>query len=97
MAKEVKIQCPKCSWEPDGQPYWQCDCGHSWDTFETAARCPACGKQHELTQCIRPAGGCDKLSPHLDWYNGLDKWVKEQVESVKEIELTPIGAPGASL
>lgn len=95
MAKEdVKIQCPKCTWEPDGQPYWQCTtCEHSWDTFETGARCPNCSHQYEMTQCIHHAGGCNESSPHLDWYKGLDKWLKREVDAVKDIVLTPIGAP----
>ena len=42
-----KIACPKCEWEPDGGEYWGCSsCGHVWDTFKTAARCPSCGKQY---------------------------------------------------
>jgi hypothetical protein len=28
------------------------------------------------------AGGCNKHSPHLDWYEGLDKIVEELIEEV---------------
>ena len=81
---EVKIACPKCAWEPDGRPYWACACGHQWDTFSTAGRCPSCGKQWDDTQCIGYAGGCDAWSPHLDWYRGLDAWLREELARIRE-------------
>jgi len=86
----IRIRCPKCSWEPDGQPYWMCSCGHSWDTFSTGGRCPACGKAWEQTQCIEDAGGCPKWSPHFDWYENLDKVVDE----VKEVLEHPVYSTG---
>lgn len=80
---EVKIECPKCGWEPDGGEYWACSaCGHIWDTFATAARCPSCGHQHEHTSCIPFRGGCNAYEPHIDWYKGLDNWVREQLEEI---------------
>jgi len=82
MQREEKIACPKCNWEPDGGEYWSCACGHVWDTFKTAARCPACGKQYEHTQCIRYVGGCNASSPHLDWYRHLDDWLAEEIEEI---------------
>jgi hypothetical protein len=85
MASEVKIECPKCAWEPDGGAYWQCTCGHIWDTFSTAARCPVCAKQWEYTQCIPHRGGCVAMSPHLDWYKGLDRWLEEELASISEL------------
>ncbi len=81
---EIKICCPKCKWEPDGGEYWQCDCGHVWDTFKTIARCPACHKQHQYTACVPHAGGCEAHSPHLDWYEGLDKIIEDLKEEVLE-------------
>jgi hypothetical protein len=78
---EIRIRCPACAWEPDGGAYWQCHCGHIWDTFETAAKCPACGFQHKDTQCIQSAGGCSKISPHLKWYENLDDIYQEAMES----------------
>lgn len=72
MAK-TRIRCPKCDWEPDGKPYWQCRCGHVWDTFVTQARCPACGFRHEKTQCI----ACEELSSHINWYEGLNSVIDE--------------------
>jgi len=88
MDKEIKITCPKCNWEPDGGEYWACDCGHQWNTFDTAGRCPSCGKQWEQTQCVVHHGGCTEWSPHIDWYDGLDEWLREQLETVgQEIEV----------
>ena len=81
---DIEIRCPKCKWEPDGKPYWQCTCGHTWDTFSTGARCPKCGIVWEHTQCIRHAGGCNAMSPHLDWYNGLSDIVNKLKEEIKE-------------
>lgn len=85
---EEKIACPKCDWEPDGFPYWMCDsCATTWNTFDTAARCPGCGKQFKETQCIDQAGGCGQVSPHLEWYHHLDNWLKEQLAKIKERKL----------
>jgi len=78
--ENIKICCPKCEWEPDGKPYWQCSCGHHWDTFSTGGRCPACKKVWEDTQCI----SCHKWSPHLDWYNGLEDIVQLLLEEIKK-------------
>jgi hypothetical protein len=80
----IKIRCPRCNWEPDDKPYWRCDCGYRWNTFSTGGRCPACKKVHEYTQCPPRAGGCNKWSPHLDWYEGLDNIVNALKESIKE-------------
>ncbi len=84
MGKETKIACPKCNWEPDGGKYWGCTCGYVWNTFATAAVCPACKKQYEYTQCIGYAGGCNQMSPHIDWYRELDEILEEALEEVVE-------------
>jgi hypothetical protein len=79
IMEDVHISCPKCNWEPDGGAYWQCTCYYVWNTFETGGRCPACGKVWKDTQCI----SCDRWSPHLDWYKGLESIVdvlKEEIE-----------------
>lgn len=83
MPEDVKIECPKCAWAPDGGAYWQCSCGHTWNTFETAARCPACSRQWEYTQCILHRGGCNQMSLHLDWYKGLDKWLEGELRRIE--------------
>ncbi len=79
---DLKISCPKCEWVPDGYPYWQCDCGYVWNTFDTAAKCPSCKKQHVYTQC--PVG-CHQMSPHIDWYKDLDEWLEEIIAQINEI------------
>lgn len=85
MDQNIKIACPKCDWEPDGRAYWGCSrCGHNWDTFQTAAVCPECKHAHVYTSCIPEAGGCESASPHEDWYRGLDRWLAEQLEKIKE-------------
>ncbi|MFM9947684.1 MAG: hypothetical protein ACKV1O_07075 [Saprospiraceae bacterium] len=83
MPSEVKIECPKCSWEPDGQAHWQCSCGTVWNTFDTAGRCPSCKKQWKHTCCPTDPGGCGQWSLHLDWYKNLDKWLEDELEGVK--------------
>ena len=73
--------CPKCKWEPKANSMWQCSCGHVWNTFDTAARCPKCHKVWKDTQCL----SCLKWSPHLDWYDGLDDEIRRQIEEVWEL------------
>ena len=84
MPADIKIECPKCAWEPDGGAYWSCTCGHVWNTFATAGRCPSCNKQWKHTQCIRHQGGCNEFSPHLDWYKGLDDWLRKELEAIQQ-------------
>ena len=86
MSKEIKIACPKCNWEPDGGEYWGCTCGHVWNTFATAAKCPNCGKQWKDTQCIPFRGGCYEFSPHIDWYRNLDNIIEKEIESLKKVK-----------
>ena len=88
MAKDVEIKCPKCDWAHDGGEHWWCECGHRWDTFETAARCPSCKKQWEVTQCPTDPGGCGEISPHLEWYRGLDDWLREELERILQAQPT---------
>ena len=76
----VKIECPKCTWEPTPDSRWQCSCGHIWNTFDTAGRCPSCGKQWKDTCCL----SCHEWSPHIDWYKGLDDWLKEELEKIRQ-------------
>jgi len=82
MSKDLEIACPKCDWQPDASSRWSCSCGCSWNTFDTAARCPQCGKQWEYTQCL--AWRCNKFSLHLDWYRNLGDLLKEELESINE-------------
>ncbi len=82
MTADIKIECPKCEWMPDGKPHWRCSCGHTWNTFETKAKCPACGKQWENTYCP----GCGETSPHKDWYIDTALPVKEDEPAVAELK-----------
>jgi hypothetical protein len=59
-----EIECPVCNWQPDGDPHWQCSCGHIWNTFETKGKCPSCEFQWLDTWCP----GCGKTSSHTEWY-----------------------------
>ncbi len=70
--------CPHCHWPPDGKAHWICEsCQMDFNMFEDAGRCPRCYHTHDETQCISYAGGCGEISPHLDWYLGLDQGLKE--------------------
>jgi len=64
----MNILCPKCEWKPGPEARWSCTCGHAWNTFDTAGRCPACHHVWRDTQCLACAG----WSPHHDWYRDLD-------------------------
>lgn len=77
------ISCPKCGWLPDGKSHWQCRCGHSFDAFEHAGRCPACFRQWEKTQCVPQAGGCSQSTPHLDWYGDLKGWLEKELYTIE--------------
>ena len=79
----IKIECPKCQWQPKPNSKWGCSCGTLWNTFDTGGRCPTCGRMWRLTQCQSSwEGGCQQWSPHLDWYNGLDPAIEEELKEV---------------
>jgi uncharacterized C2H2 Zn-finger protein len=84
----IRIRCPKCDWEPDAGSRWRCSCGHTWNTFDTGGRCPKCSKVWEDTQCL--SWECHKWSPHLHWYENLDRVVKE----IEEVLTEPVPATG---
>jgi hypothetical protein len=60
----VTKRCPGCEWIPAPYDQWACVCGHRWDTFTTAGRCPSCGLQWNETACLR----CKRTFAHDDWY-----------------------------
>lgn len=82
------VSCPSCGWHPDGQKHWQCLCGHEWNVFSTAGRCPACFRQWEKTQCAPKAGGCNQSSPHLEWYGNLDSWLQHELKQMPATKKT---------
>ncbi|WP_211213902.1 hypothetical protein [Lewinella cohaerens] len=76
---DQEVSCPSCGWHPDGKEHWKCHCGHTWDVFSTGGRCPACLYHWEKTQCAPKAGGCNSVSPHMDWYGNLDGWLDKEL------------------
>jgi hypothetical protein len=72
IKKTPRIRCPRCNWQPDGKPYWQCErCLTVFDTFQTGAHRPnrVCGNSWQDTQCIL----CGILSPHEKWYENDER------------------------
>jgi len=59
-----RIRCPLCDWSPRKEDKWFCECGHSWNTFDTGGVCPACLRQWTETQCL----SCIRWSLHSLWY-----------------------------
>lgn len=69
----MQIKCPKCYWKPHENSKWTCEsCGWEWNVFQTLARCPTCDYEHPEIYCLEWEGGCGEVSPHLNWYEGLD-------------------------
>ena len=58
------IRCPTCLFQPSDDLRWSCKCGHRWNTFRTAGKCPTCHFQWEVTGCPR----CGEMSEHRTWY-----------------------------
>jgi hypothetical protein len=59
-----RIRCPLCGWSPRKEDKWFCECGHSWNTFDTGGICPARLHHWTETQCL----SCSQWSPHSLWY-----------------------------
>ncbi len=78
----MRINCPKCKWEPSSRSRWVCTggCGYIWNTFDTHGKCPGCSKQWMHTMC--PA--CGQWSLHNDWYHN-EVPVTEQLTVEDEI------------
>jgi len=56
--------CPSCHAAPPAIPCWGCDnCRFVFDTFETGAACPRCGKPFDVTSCI----DCGAAHPFAAW------------------------------
>ena len=83
--REIKIYCPKCSWEPEQASRWWCHCGFTWNTFDTGGVCPRCSKAWEETACL----SCQAWSRHRDWYHEfIGGREVERVEETREVERT---------
>ena len=59
-----RIRCPKCKWNPKPSDRWACQCGHTWNTFDTRGKCPGCLFQWTQTMCL----SCLEWSEHEAWY-----------------------------
>ncbi len=79
-ASHLHIYCPRCHWKADGAKHWLCSCGRAWSSFDTAGVCPKCQRRWQSTACPTPAGGCGAVSPHIDWYHGLDALIAEMLK-----------------
>jgi hypothetical protein len=56
--------CPACKRTPVIGPFWRCDnCLKAFDTFESGAICPHCGKQFPTTRCV----DCGSAHPINEW------------------------------
>ena len=56
--------CPACHTAPRVGKFWGCgNCHTAFDTFETRARCPACGAVFGSTRCTN----CGASNPLQDW------------------------------
>jgi Zn-dependent protease len=70
LAKVAKIPrregfaCPSCKTAPPLGALWRCgSCQNPFDTFLMQGRCPHCGANYELTQCI----DCGTRHPMSEW------------------------------
>src|SRR5439155_17938296 len=51
LPRHEEIHCPGCGESPPAGPFWGCQCGARFDTFDYAGICPRCGKPFETTVC----------------------------------------------
>jgi hypothetical protein len=63
-AEHAAIRCPRCAWIPTPDDVWECECGYTWNSFETGGRCPGCATTWQSTCCLE----CNQLSEHRAWY-----------------------------
>jgi hypothetical protein len=80
----MKIYCPKCNWKPKKRTRWNCLCGFEFDPFENISKCPSCNYSHEFTECLNLE--CGKISPHLNWYSGVENNVSRLIYEVKMVK-----------
>ncbi|MDP9173773.1 MAG: M50 family metallopeptidase [Planctomycetota bacterium] len=63
VARRAGFYCPACGSSPPMGPLWVCTCGKNFDTFETQASCPACGRTFQTTRCA----DCGNSAPITAW------------------------------
>jgi Zn-dependent protease len=64
LPRRAGFACPSCLSAPPLGALWSCGrCRAPFDTFETGARCPACGAVFAETRCA----DCGRLSPLGEW------------------------------
>ena len=64
LPRHDEFACPKCKAAPPIGYFWKCDqCRARFDTFQTQASCPHCGKQFMTTMCIE----CGARHPLGEW------------------------------
>lgn len=53
LPRREGFACPECATAPPMGVHWQCrNCGQGFDTFASAATCPACRTHYDQTTCI---------------------------------------------
>jgi Zn-dependent protease len=56
--------CPACKSAPPVGELWKCgQCSRAFDTFQTQAVCPGCGRQYPVTKCL----DCGQAHPMSEW------------------------------
>ncbi len=64
LPRREGFACPSCKTRPPLGELWRCgSCGKPFDTFLTQGRCPHCGAQYNVTQCL----DCGTSSPFTAW------------------------------
>jgi Zn-dependent protease len=64
LPRRLGFACPDCHQPPVRAAIWRCGrCLKPFDTFETFARCPHCGTDSPLTQCL----DCGASHPITEW------------------------------
>ena len=61
-----RLDCPLCGWVPRKEDHWFCECGHSWNTFDTGAFPPPlsqAGRESAVTRMQRVSENLLYLSP----------------------------------
>jgi Zn-dependent protease len=68
LPRRDSFVCPTCKQPPVIGPFWRCDhCLKAFDTFESQATCPYCGKQFPTTRCV----DCGGSHPISEWRSPL--------------------------